>query len=154
MFGKLLLAIVGLAAAEEVKDDTKKVFEKNLKKTACYHYSDLEYYDFSALQGEAAYRATGINGRTYEWNLCQTEAFCSAEKEIFAANYVLNNGGNRAECKNMSGSKVTDLKQTIVSGGDDEVDHDLRITYTGGDACILDKERTNEFIVTLRCNHD
>jgi Domain of unknown function (DUF4203) len=52
MFGKLLLAIVGLAAAEDVAantEETGEVFNRNLKKTACYHYSDLEYYDFSAL---------------------------------------------------------------------------------------------------------
>ena len=112
MFGKLLLAIVGLAAAEDVKaevEEVKETFAKNLKLTACYHYNALEYYDFSKLQGETAYTKVGSNGRTYEWNLCQTEAFCSAEKEIFAANYVLNNGGNRAECKNMSGTKVSDL---------------------------------------------
>jgi len=101
MFGKILLAYIGLAAAEETAEEgTKETFVKNLKKTACYHYSDLEYYDFSDLQLENPYSKLAADGKTYTWNLCQTQEFCSTE-ESFAASW---NGDSHLNCVDLSGS--------------------------------------------------
>ena len=41
----------------------------------------------------------------------------------------------------------------MVKGGDEETDHDIKITYTGGDKCVTDSSKTHEFEVLLACDH-
>jgi hypothetical protein len=99
MLSKIIAAtigFVGIASAVEV--NSKEEFVKEQQKTACYVYTDMEFFKIKDLQKDTPWKHTQ-DGVTYSWNFCSWEPLCTAETETTLAAA----SSNANECDRMSG---------------------------------------------------